>query len=252
MRNSAPTFGINEAGRDFVVGDVHGCFRTLERALGALEFDPEGDRLFGVGALVNRGPHSVEAIDWLERRFEAVTMGNHDRLVLRWLQANPRSALPAQTVWLTDVPRREFPRWRAALASMPIALAIETPHGAVGVVHAEPPHRSWSESLRLIETGDILVVDDTLLGFALPAEIVCQRHSHPVEALRALVHGHVPVREVECTGNRWDIDTGAGIARFNRLTVLELNGPEFLAWTFAVHESLCGYPAGTNSSCTCC
>ena len=138
MRNSAPTFGINEAGRDFVVGDVHGCFRTLERALGALEFDPEGDRLFGVGALVNRGPHSVEAIDWLERRFEAVTMGNHDRFVLSWLQANPRPSPSAQAEWLTDVPRREFPRWRAVLAGMPIALTIQTPHGAVGVVHADP------------------------------------------------------------------------------------------------------------------
>ena len=39
----------NRLGRDFVVGDVHGCFRTLERALAALEFDASCDRLFGVG-----------------------------------------------------------------------------------------------------------------------------------------------------------------------------------------------------------
>ena len=242
MRNSAPTFGINKAGRDFVVGDLHGCFRTLERALGALEFDPGRDRLFGVGDLVNRGPHSVEAIDWLERRFEAVTMGNHDRLVLRWFEADPRPPPPAQSEWLSEVQGREFSRWRAALASMPIALTIETPNGAVGVVHAEAPHRSWTESLRLIETGDVSVVDDALLGFGLPESTRRQRRSHPVEGLRALVHGHVPVREVECTGNRWDIDTGAGIARFNRLTVLELNGPEFLAWSFAVQEPLCPLP----------
>ena len=201
-----------------------------------MAFDPDCDRLFGVGDLVNRGPHSVEAIDWLEGHFEAVTMGNHDRLILRWLEANPRPSPPAQAEWLSEVPRREFPRWRAALASMPIALTIETPHGPVGVVHAEAPHRSWSESLRLIETGAASVVDDALLGFDLPAEAVRQRRSHPVEGIRALVHGHVPVREVECTGNRWDIDTGAGIARFNRLSLLELNSPLFRSWTFAVHE----------------
>ena len=53
---------------------VHGCFRTLARALAELDFDPERDRLFGVGDLVNRGPHSVEALEWLERRFEAVAL----------------------------------------------------------------------------------------------------------------------------------------------------------------------------------
>ena len=29
------TVSLNQSGRDIVVGDVHGCFRTLERALGA-------------------------------------------------------------------------------------------------------------------------------------------------------------------------------------------------------------------------
>ena len=70
----------NARGRDFVVGDVHGCFRTLERALEGLDYDPERDRLFGVGDLVNRGPHSIESLEWLERRFEAVALGNHDRV----------------------------------------------------------------------------------------------------------------------------------------------------------------------------
>ena len=45
--------GLNQVGRDFVVGDVHGCFRTLEVALLEIEFDPIRDRLFGVGDLVN-------------------------------------------------------------------------------------------------------------------------------------------------------------------------------------------------------
>ena len=41
-------------GTDFVAGDVHGCFRTLERAMEAVDFNPERDRLFAVGDLVNR------------------------------------------------------------------------------------------------------------------------------------------------------------------------------------------------------
>ena len=51
----APFIAANPAagGRDIVVGDVHGCFRTLERALGEIAFDTACDRLFGVGDLVN-------------------------------------------------------------------------------------------------------------------------------------------------------------------------------------------------------
>ena len=59
----------NQSGRDLVVGDVHGCFRTLERALSELDFIPSRDRLFGVGDLVNRGPHSENALLWIEERF---------------------------------------------------------------------------------------------------------------------------------------------------------------------------------------
>ena len=47
------------------------------------------------------------------------------------------------------------------------------------------------------------------------------------------MHGHRPVVEVERTGNRWNIDTGAGIAQLNRLSILEL-GAELRPWTFDV------------------
>ena len=94
----------NARGRDFVVGDVHGCFRTLERALAELDFDPGRDRLFGVGDLVNRGPHSVAALEWLERRFEAVALGNHNRAVLRWFETPFGTLPPSGSEWLADVP----------------------------------------------------------------------------------------------------------------------------------------------------
>ena len=66
-------------GRDVVVGDVHGFLRTLDHALSALAFDPGRDRLFGVGDLVERDPHSTRALEWIEHHFAGVTQGNHDR-----------------------------------------------------------------------------------------------------------------------------------------------------------------------------
>ena len=108
--------GLNRYGRDLVVGDVHGCFGTLEHALADLRFDARRDRLFGVGDLVARGPRSAEAIEWLEDRFEAVTLGNHDRVALAWFVAklhglragNPRTGFgrltPAGVLTLAQSP----------------------------------------------------------------------------------------------------------------------------------------------------
>lgn len=228
---------VNSRGRDFVVGDVHGCFRTLDRALGGIGFDPRVDRLFGVGDLVNRGPHSEEALGWLERRFDAVVLGNHDRSVLSWFRARPGTKPPAGSGWLLGLLRREHPRWRAALEAMPLAITIETAHGPIGIVHAEAPHCSWADSLRLLATASPSVVDDALLGLGGSPEVIRRHRKRPVEGLRVLVHGHEPVERIACTANRWNIDTGAGIARLDRLSLVEVNAPEFRAWTFDVDES---------------
>lgn len=68
----------------WAIGDVHGCFRTLEALIERIDLDVSRDRLWMVGDLVNRGPSSLEVLRWaraLDRemgdRFEVV-LGNHD------------------------------------------------------------------------------------------------------------------------------------------------------------------------------
>ena len=227
----------NTSGRDIVVGDVHGCFRTLDRALGAIAFNSSQDRHFGVGDLVNRGPHSADALDWLEQRFESVVLGNHDRSVLSWFRAKRGSPSPANAKWLLGVSRREHRRWRRALEGMPLAITVETRHGAVGLVHAEAPHPSWAESLRALDGASEPIVNDALLGLDAPREAIARHRMRGVEGVRVLVHGHEPVEQVERVANRWNIDTGAGIASLNRLSLVEVNAAELRTWTFAVDES---------------
>lgn len=64
----------------WVIGDIQGCFRTLQGLLGRIEFDPSEDRLWLVGDLVNRGPASLEVLRWARSLGGAVTavLGNHD------------------------------------------------------------------------------------------------------------------------------------------------------------------------------
>lgn len=75
-------FNANTKGKDYIVGDLHGCLNVLNHALDAIGFDKTADRLFSVGDLVDRGPQNYETA-WLidESWFHAVR-GNHDQMLI--------------------------------------------------------------------------------------------------------------------------------------------------------------------------
>ena len=62
----------------YAIGDIQGCYGTLQRLLKRCRFDPEKDRLWLVGDLVNRGPRSLEVLRWARDLGERVTavLGN--------------------------------------------------------------------------------------------------------------------------------------------------------------------------------
>jgi len=72
----------------YVIGDVHGHTEVLHRLLARIDLDPDRDRLWLVGDLVNRGPDSRGALRRardLERRMGerfAAVLGNHDAHLL--------------------------------------------------------------------------------------------------------------------------------------------------------------------------
>lgn len=45
-------YSRNLAGRDFVVGDIHGCYDQLMDLLKEIKFDFAKDRMFAVGILL--------------------------------------------------------------------------------------------------------------------------------------------------------------------------------------------------------
>jgi bis(5'-nucleosyl)-tetraphosphatase (symmetrical) len=64
----------------YAIGDIHGCFETLQGLLRRIAFDPRADRLWLVGDLVNRGPESLDVLRWAVEQGDRVVavLGNHD------------------------------------------------------------------------------------------------------------------------------------------------------------------------------
>ena len=64
----------------WAIGDIQGCYGAFMALLEKIEFDPERDRLWLAGDLVNRGERSLETLEYIysiKERVEVV-LGNHD------------------------------------------------------------------------------------------------------------------------------------------------------------------------------
>ena len=68
----------------YAIGDIQGCYTSLQRLTQVVRFNPQRDRLWFTGDLVNRGPDSLHVLDTYKDLGPAATtvLGNHDLFLI--------------------------------------------------------------------------------------------------------------------------------------------------------------------------
>ncbi|WP_042269827.1 metallophosphoesterase [Paraburkholderia heleia] len=207
----------NLAGRDFVVGDLHGCVEALRYLLREVEFDTSRDRLFSVGDLVDRGEREQceQALALLDKPWFYAVLGNHEDALCAVAEGRmPRNRwYGIGGGWAQSVPDAELVHYAQRLRQLPLARVVGEGEKRFNIIHAE-----FFGDDAALDSGQfdsdvrerMLWGRDLVLGTGDPT-----RHG-----LSLTFCGHTPVREVRQIGAQVFIDTGAFITE-GRLTMVE-------------------------------
>lgn len=133
-------FDPNTKGKDFIVGDIHGAFSKLTDQLLEMGFDFDNDRLFCTGDLVDRGPESHLALDWLDKPWFFTVRGNHEDMVIGG--ANNDLYTPGASnggEWFIDLSFTQQNLFAEIFRQLPTYIQV----GNIGIVHANPPE-DWA------------------------------------------------------------------------------------------------------------
>lgn len=154
----------NVDGRDFIIGDLHGCYDELLKLLNFVNFDFKVDRLFSTGDLLDRGPRSQECMDLINESWFHCVLGNHEDILLYKLKMLETDYVQSANNFSEDEIKylRGFTKYVPNILELPYVLEIEhILHEKFYIVHAEflPEHLFKSVSY----SSDIY--NDTLKQF---------------------------------------------------------------------------------------
>lgn len=218
-------FPLNEQGRDYVVGDIHGRYDLVLDALRAVHFNIKTDRIFCVGDLIDRGEDSARVWKFLQQSYVFSIRGNHEDMLLE-LYAGEEE--PPEAVlqffasrnglgWWLDVEHDERMVILEKLRKLPLIAEIETVRGSVGLVHADvPAGMSWPELKQAVMDDNSHVIEEVMWG----RKRLSYQTEIQVEGIGRVYVGHTPQNKVLKLANVVALDTGAVFN--NHLTLVNM------------------------------
>lgn len=217
MKLQIQKFDKNLNGRDFVVGDIHGDFNKLYQKLVSVNFNFENDRLFGLGDTIDRGPESIEILNWLNYKWFFTTFGNHEIMMreyhnkIDWQKDYPKHG----GQWFIDLDYDKKIEILNKLQNLPLVFEVDTINGKFGIVHAEVPCSDWIEFKFNLQEHSY----NAIWSFDKAHRRIKGWNRFNIENIDYVVHGHYTIPEPLLIENVFQIDTN----KFGDFTLLEIN-----------------------------
>jgi len=153
---------------DYLIGDLQGCCDAFDRLLERIDFSPSRDRLYVLGDLVNRGPHSLRTLQRLRGFGDSAVclLGNHDLHLLAVAYGVRKTHRSDTLDVILDAPDRS--EWIAWLRQRRLAVCA---HGWLMVHAGVAPQWSTTQALELageiearMQHGDMRAFLQTMFG----------------------------------------------------------------------------------------
>lgn len=210
--------------KTFVIGDIHGCHKTMVALLNRISPDPQSDVLVFLGDYINRGPDSSKVISELLRlrkQFNHVItlMGNHEFMWLNYLAGKDQKCFLMMG-------------GRQTLQSYGIQDLFHS-----DLIHMLPPDQLhfFNELLTYWEDEEYIYVHAGLRPGIHPSQqtndwLLWAREKFIKTGYdfgKRVIFGHTPFKDPRVESNKIGIDTGAVYG--GRLTCLVLPDIDFVS-----------------------
>lgn len=208
----------NITGRDFVVGDLHGCYDEFLDMLKKIEFDKTVDRVISVGDLIDRGPKNMECVNLVYEPWFYACRGNHEDMMIRTILDDDQNSKDTWFwnggPWSKNYHETELNIAAKRLNELPLVIVVGDGPERFNVVHADLIHSAY------VGEADAMVTDLDIIDWNfLPYEeenmmwgrsvINDARQMQNPNLLSITYVGHTPVNKVVRAQQQVYLDTGA-------------------------------------------
>lgn len=230
---------INNKGRTFIAGDLHGCYDEFLYKLDEVNFNYDEDIVICAGDLVDRGNKSLDCFNLIYKKWFYTVRGNHEHFCLEYSKQNTQMDkinyrnfhIGNGGEWFYKLPLDVRLHIADEIENLPLIITINTNNKSFGIIHGNIPNefKLWNELKTKLEyykeDSDNSKLLENILYSRTKAKdainILSDENNFIFSDIDEIYFGHTVVKDVVKRGNLNFIDTGC-VFKHGKLTLKEV------------------------------